>query len=106
MLTQIAGIFNIFVGLMLVAAFLLYFGALVGWFIRRGAYPSHRDDMIRLMQWAVVTLFILVVLLALIHIVQVYRAAAAFVVGLVIFFLVVWLILKASATPPKKDAER
>jgi hypothetical protein len=103
-LTQAVGVFNIFVGLMLVVAFLLYFGALVGWAIRLGIYPGYRDEMIELMMWGNVVLFVLIVLLALVHFIQAYQAAAAFAVGLLIFVALVWLIMKA-ASAPSKDAE-
>jgi hypothetical protein len=104
-LSQVAGIFNMFVGLMLVAAFLLYFGALAGWVARLGAYPSYRDEMIHLMMWAVAILFVLVLLLALIHFVQVYQAAAAFVFGIILFLIIVWIIMTAVTAAPKKDED-
>jgi hypothetical protein len=102
LLTQIVGIFNIFVGLMLVAAFLLYFGALIGWAIRLGVYPGYRDEMIHLMMWANVVMFVLVVLLAVVHLLQEYRAVAAFLFGIVLFLVLAWLILKAATTPEEE----
>ena len=97
--------FNIFVGLMLVAAFLLYFGALAGWVARLGAYPSYRDEMIHLMMWGVAVLFVLVIILFLIHFVQVYQATAAFILGIILFLIVVWIIMTAVTSKPKKDDE-
>jgi hypothetical protein len=104
LLTQVAGIFNIFVGVMLVAAFLLYFGALIGWAIRLGVYPGYRDEMIHLMMWANVVLFVLVVLLAAVHFLQAYRAQAAFLFGIALFFAIAWLVLK-TVTAPKEEEE-
>ncbi|OGG53246.1 hypothetical protein A3C20_03335 [Candidatus Kaiserbacteria bacterium RIFCSPHIGHO2_02_FULL_55_25] len=104
-LSVVTGVFNILVGLMLVAAFLMFFGALIGWFVRRGAWPSYRDEMIHIMEWAVVVMFVLVVLLMLVHFVQVYKAAAAFVFGIIIFLAIVWVIMTVATAKPKKDAD-
>ena len=104
-LTVVSGIFNILVGLMLVAAFLIYFGALIGWYVRRGSWPSYRDEMIHYMQWAVVIMFVLVVLLILVNFVQVHQAAAAFVFGVILFLAIVWVIMTAVTAKPKKDAD-
>jgi len=104
-LSVVAGVFNILAGLMLVAAFLLFFGGLVGWFVRRGVYPGYRDDMIRVMHWAVAVLFVLVVLLAVIRFVQVYQAAATFVFGIILFLIAFWVVMTVVTAKPKKDAE-
>ena len=104
-LSVVTGVFNIIVGLMLVAAFLLYFGALVAWFVRRGAWPSYRDETIHLMKWAVAILFVLAVVLAVVRFVQVYQAAAAFIFGIILFLGLVWVIMTIATTKPKKDAE-
>ncbi|HVU75356.1 MAG TPA: hypothetical protein VHD38_00755 [Candidatus Paceibacterota bacterium] len=102
-MSQIAGILNIFVGLMLVAAFLLYFGALIGWAIRLGVYPSYRDEMIHLMMWANAVLFVLVVLLAIVHFLQSYLAVASFLFGILIFFGVIWLIVQVATAQGAED---
>ena len=104
-LSVVTGVFNILVGLMLVAAFLLYFGAFVGWFVRRGTWHSYRDEMIHIMEWAVVIMFVLVVLLGIVHFVQLYKAAAAFVFGIILFLVAVWVIMTVATAKPKKDAE-
>jgi drug/metabolite transporter superfamily protein YnfA len=59
--------------------------------------------MIHLMMWANVVLFVLVILLALVHFLQAYRAAAAFVFGIVLFCALAWLIIKAATTPKEEE---
>lgn len=104
-ISQIAGLFNIISGLMLVFAFLFFFGGLGMWVGRLGTYPTYRDDAIELMQWGVVILFVLAVLLALVQFVQKHTAMASFLVGIVVVGLLGWLILSAAtAQKPEKDA--
>lgn len=105
-LALISGLFNIFVGLMLVAAVLLFFGGLIGWYLRRGPYPSYRDEMIRVLQWSVAILFVLVVMLGAIRFVQTYQAAAAFMMGIVIFIGAVWAVVTLATSAPKKDDKK
>jgi len=57
------------------------------------------------MQWAVVIMFVLVVLLILVNFVQVHQAAAAFVFGVILFLAIVWVIMTAVTAKPKKDAD-
>lgn len=103
-LSQVAGVFNIIVGLMLVAAFLLFFGGLAMWFSRLGTYPTNRDEAIKLMQWGVVVLFVLAVFLALSQFVQKHAAAAAFVAGIVIVAAGIWVVFTV-ATAKEEGAD-
>ena len=105
-LSLFAGLFNIFVGLMLVAAVLLFFGGLIGWYLRRGPNPSNRDEMIRILQWSVAILFVLVVMLGAIRFVQTYQAAAVFMLGIAIFIGAAWLVMTVVASAPKKEDEK
>lgn len=100
-LVQAVGIFNIFVGLMLVVAVLVYFGSLVGWYIRRGVSTGYRDEMIALMQWPVVILFVLLIMLALIRFVQHSQGVASFVLGLFLFFMIAWVALQLASASAK-----
>ena len=101
--TAVAGAFNIFVGLMLVAAFLLFFGGLIVWVIRLGTFPTYRDEAIEYMEWAVAVLFVLVVLLAVIQYVQNNTQTAMFILGVVIVGLVTWAVITVAATPAKSE---
>lgn len=95
-LSDVAGLFNIMVGLMIVIAFLCFFGGAGMWFLRLGTYPTYRDEAINLMQWAVAILFTLAILLAVVRFVQTNAALASFLVGVVIVIAVAFLIVKLS----------
>lgn len=103
-LSQVSGLFNIMVGLMLVFSFLFFFGGLGMWFVRLGTWPTYRDDAIRLMQWGVVILFVLAVLLAIVQFVQKHVALASFLAGLVVFVIVAWVFVTVSTA--KGDDEK
>lgn len=103
-MSAVAGVFNIFVGLMLVASFLFFFGGLIMWFIRLGTYPTYRDEAIVYMQWAVAILFILVVLLAAVQFIQDHTATASVILGFVIVGVVAWGVFAlATAEPAGED---
>lgn len=95
-LSEIAGLFNIMVGLMLVFSFLFFFGGFGMWFTRLGTWPTYRDEAIKLMQWGVVVLFVLAVLLFAVQFVQKHAAIAAFIVGVVIVAGFTWLFVQVS----------
>ena len=59
-LTTVIAIFNILVGLMLVMSILMLMGGLGTWYVRLGTSPTYRDEAIKMMQWGVATLFVLV----------------------------------------------
>lgn len=102
-LSRVAGIFNIIVGLMLVAAFLTYGTGIILWFTRLGVWPSYRDEAIGILEWAVAIMFMLVVLLSLVHFIQAYAVAASFVFGVLIVLGVIWLILKIATAGGEED---
>lgn len=97
-LSEVAGLFNIMVGLMLTLSFLMFFGGLGMWFVRLGTYPTYRDEAIKLMTWAVAILFVLAVLLAVVQFVQRHTALASFLVGVAIVIAVAWVAVKVSQT--------
>jgi hypothetical protein len=101
-ISEIAGLFNIMVGLMLVFSFLFFFGGFGLWFTRLGTFPTYRDEAIKLMEWGVVVLFVLAVLLFVVQFVQKHAAVAAFLVGIAIVGAVAVLVIKTSET---KDPE-
>ena len=104
-LSELTGLFNIFVGLMLTGSILLFATGLVLWFIRRGTYPTYRDEGIELMEWSVAILFVLIVLLALVQFVQMQPWIASFVVGLIVLILIIWYALYV-ATSGMGDDEK
>lgn len=107
LLTQVVGIFNIFVGVMLVVALLLYGGALIMWVTRLGSWPSPRDEAIEMMAWAPTILFVLIVLLGIVQYVQRHPAAGASIVGFLVVLIAAWVIISLAlhAGGGKKEEE-
>jgi|SRR3989344_5490887 len=104
-LTQAAGLFNIFVGLLLTVSMILMGAGIMMWGVRLGTWPSYRTEAIRLMEWANGILFTLILLLLVSQFVQQHTATAAFILGLAIIGVVAWVAVKASqeATADKED---
>lgn len=101
--SDVLGIMNIFVGLMIVAAAILFFGGLITWSVLLGA--TRRVIGIRLMEWGVVILFVLTILLAIVQFFQKSPAASTFAVSAMVVVAVGWAIFKAvqePAAPPEK----
>ena len=102
-ITQVVGLFNIFVGLMLTLSVLLMGAGILMWIIRLGTWPTYRDEALVLMEWAVGILFTLILLLLLSQFVQQHTAAAVFILGLIIIGVLVWLGMQAAKE--SKNAE-
>ena len=95
-LTQVVGLFNVFVGLMLTVSMLLMGAGILMWGVRLGTWPTYRTEAIDLMEWAVGILFTLILLLLVSQFVQQHTAAAVSVLGIVVLGVVAWLAVKAS----------
>lgn len=94
---QIASLFNIMVGFMLVASFLLYGSGMVTWALRLGTFPTFRDEAIHTLELAVGTLFVLVVLLGIAEFVQTHVSIALYIIAGVIMVALAWFILATGA---------
>ena len=99
-LQDIIGLFNIFVGLMLVAAFVTFGAGLIIWLVRIGTI--HREEGVQWMAWGVNILFVLVIGLAIVQFFQNRPAAATSVVAFLIIIFFIWLVFKV-ATAPKEE---
>ena len=104
---QVIGLFNIFVGLMLTVALLTYGLGFFLWLCRLGTWPTYRTEAIKIMEWSVVILFVLVVLLAIVQFFQYHPRQATFVVSIIVAIIVIWIILYLAAHSGggKKKAE-
>jgi len=91
--TKALGVFNVFVGLMLTAALLIYGVGFVVWLVRLGTWPTYRTEGIKIMEWAVVVLFVLVVLLAIVQFLQYHPRQAGIVGSFIVAILIVWMIV-------------
>lgn len=104
-LTQAVGVFNVFVGLMLTAALLTYGIGFVIWSTRLGTWPTYRTEAVKIMEWSVVIIFVLVILLGIVQFFQYHPRQAAFVVSAILAVIIVWIIvyLAAHSGGKKKD---
>jgi len=91
--SQVVGVFNVLVGLMLVAALLTYALGVVVWACRLGTWPSYRTEAIRTLEWAVATLFTLVVLLGIVQFFQRHPQQATYVISAIVVILVIWMVV-------------
>jgi hypothetical protein len=104
-IATIVGLFNIIVGLMVVAAFLMMGGGIVLWYVRLGLFPSYRDEAIKMMQWGVAILFVLVVLLWVAQFVQTHKALATMVVIAVVAAAVAYFVATQVLTGNSEEEE-
>ena len=104
---QAIGLFNVFVGLMLTVALFTYGWGFILWLCRLGTWPTYRTEAIKIMEWSVVILFVLVVILAIVQFFQYYPRQAAWVVSIIVGIIIIWIILYLAAHSGggKKKAE-
>lgn len=100
---QTIGFFNVFVGLMLTVAILLFCAGFIVWACRLGTWPSYRTEAIKMMEWSVVVLFVLVVLLAIVQFFQNHPKAAAYVVSTIVILLIIGAIVYMAANSGEKE---
>ena len=100
-ISQVAGLFNIFVGLMLTAAFLSYGGGFIVYLASIGTI--RRSKGIDLMAQGTVILFVLVVLLAIVQYFQRHPAIGAMIVSAIIVVLIIWAILSVAGESEEKE---
>ena len=91
--SQVVGIFNLLVGLMLTAALLAYGFGFIMWWIRLGTWPTYRTEAIKILEWAVAILFTLIVLLAIVQFFQRHPHEATYVISAVVIILVIWMVV-------------
>lgn len=102
-LLQVLGLLNVFVGLFLVASMLMFGGGFIVWIARLGT--MHREEAIKLMEWGVVILFVLVVLLGLVRLIEKHTTVVAYVAGIIILVIITAFILNATQGGEKKEGE-
>lgn len=102
-LIQVLGLLNVFVGLFLVASMLLFGGGFIVWLARLGTV--HRETGVKIMEWGVVSLFVLVVLLGLVRLIEHHTEVVAYVAGVIILIVIALFILQALESR-KEDKEK
>lgn len=92
LVSQLAGLFYIIVGLALVAAFLLMGAGTIMWVVRFGTDETYRSQAITMMEWAVATLFTLVLVLGVVEFIQSHTSTVLYLIALCIIVLVIWVV--------------
>ncbi len=95
--TQAIGLFNVFVGLMLTVALFTYGLGFILWLCRLGTWPTYRTEAIKIMEWSVVILFVLIVLLAIVQFFQYHPREAGWVVSIIVGIIIVWIVVYLAA---------
>jgi hypothetical protein len=83
------GFFNVIVGLMLVAAFLLFFGGLSTYFSRLGLVG--REEGLYYMYWGVTVLFVLIILLWIVQSFLAHPALLYTVFAFIVIAIAAWI---------------
>ena len=99
-LVQFFGFLNIFVGLFLTLALILY-GAAVIIYVTRFGCPN-RMESLDLIEWALTILFVLIVVLGVVQYFQSHPANMMYIIGVIVFLLIVGLIIYAYSGGEKK----
>lgn len=67
---QLLGLFHIAVGILLTITLGVFIQGVALWIARFNTWPSHRETAIRILEWAIVMLFVLLLLIAFVYFVQ------------------------------------
>lgn len=101
---NIVGVFNVFVGLMLTVALLVYFFGFVLWWTRLGTWPTYRTEAVKVMEWSVAILFSLVVILGIVQFFQRHQQAAGYVISALVIIGIMWFISTIVKEPSEEKA--
>ena len=101
-LVQFFGFLNVFVGLFLTLALILYGAAVIIYATRFGC--PNRMESLDLIEWALSILFVLIVVLGVVQYFQRHPANMAYIIGTIVFVIVLWLIIYAYSGGKKKEA--
>lgn len=91
LVSQIAGLFFIVVGLALVASLLMMGAGTIMWIVRLGTDNTYRNDAITIMEWSVATLFALILVLGVVEFVQSHTSATLYILSIAIILLLIWI---------------
>lgn len=97
-LVQVLGFFHVAIGLLLTITILTFIVGLGIYFARLNTWPSHRDHAIIVLEWAVVMLFVLLVLAAIVNFFQNKPEVALPILAFVVVVTVAILIVRYAAT--------
>ncbi|MBI4079736.1 hypothetical protein HY414_00720 [Candidatus Kaiserbacteria bacterium] len=98
---QVIGLFHIAVGLILTFIVLFFVAVFSVYVARFNTWPSYRDNMIRAMEWAVVMLFVLIILLSIVNAIQHHGDITLPVIAFLIIIVVAFIVVRIIATSRK-----
>ncbi len=107
---QVVGLFHVAVGFILTGIVLLFVTGFSVYIARLNTWPSYRDSAIRVLEWAVVMLFMLIVVLSLVNAIQHHGEVALPILAFLIIVFVAFFIIRVFATtkkaPPRPPERR
>lgn len=101
-LVKFFGFLNVFVGIFLTLAIILYGAAFIIYVTRFGC--PNRMESLDLIEWALSILFVLIVVLGIVQYFQRHPANMLYIIGTIVFVLAVGLIIYAYSGGAKKPA--
>lgn len=101
---QLAGLFNVFVGGMLVTGILFGVGGFIDYITHLGL--QQRDNGLEYMKWGIYILFMLAVILWLSQFIQHHVAFTITMLGAVLVFGIMWVIASELLAPKKEEPEK
>lgn len=101
-LVQVLGVFHLLVGLFVVVTFFTFATGVFVYIVRLGTWPTHRDTAIKVLEWAIAMMFILILLIALVYLFQSYSRIALTILGVIVIIGVVILIARMASVGGKK----
>lgn len=101
---QVVGLFHIAVGLILTFTVLLFITAFSVYVARFNTWPSYRDHMIRVLEWAVVMLFVLLVVLSIVNAIQHHGEVTLPIIAFLIIVAVIFIAIRVFTAPKKPPA--
>lgn len=101
-LPQAVGFFHVAVGLIITGIVLLFVTGFCVYVARFNTWPTHRDAAIRVLEWAVVMLFVLVVVLAIVNAIQHHGNIVLPILAFLILIVVAIFAFRVFAAAAKK----
>lgn len=106
---QVVGLFHIAVGLILTGIILIFVTGFAVYVARLNTWPSYRDNAIRVLEWAVVMLLVLIIVLSIVNAIQHHGAIALPIISFIIIIVVGFFIVRfvaMSKKPPARPERR
>lgn len=103
---QVLSLFHVATGLLLTFVMLIFCTGVFVYYARLGTWPSHRDYAIKILEWSVALLSILIILLALLRFFQIYTHTALVILAVIILLVVAIFIVRGAAEAKKKPPAR